>query len=137
MNAFAWKGFAENFLEYVINGAENKIDNFDGRIDNAEPFDGQRRGGLKKFFVEFDDNFLPVFSGGSDFATFAHGVIKFLELFGGIGNIFPVEDWQNVLEIFWHRIILDERIIFKESRKDGARDEMLSEHVISIFRSDF
>ncbi len=136
VNIFIRERAVEIFLKDGVDGADNKIDDFNGGIDNAEPLDGFRDGHAEKFIVKLDDNFLLIFSGGSDLATFAHGVIKLFELRGVVVGIFDIELRENFFKGLRDGVIFGEGVIIKESLEDRSRDDMLSEHFNRVIVGD-
>ena len=82
MNIFIGERAIEILFEDGIDTSQDKIDDFDGRIDDSEAFDGFGRGDLKKFLVKLNYRFLLIFCAVSDLAAFADGLIELLELFG-------------------------------------------------------
>lgn len=93
VNFFIRQRAIEIFLQNVINRLQNKIDDFNRRVNNAETFDSQRQCGFEKFVIKFNDDSLALFGGCSDFATFADGIVKFIKLRVVIFGVKQVENF--------------------------------------------
>ena len=136
MNIFIGERPIEFLFEHGINGAENKICDLDRRINNAEFFGGLFERNAEKIFIEMIDDSLTISGVAHVTAIFANVFIKTRKNFMVFAHAVFVEFIKNFLHGAADGIFICEGIIFKQSLKDWARDEMLSQHINRLFRRD-
>lgn len=129
MDAVVGQGSAELLLQQVVDGVDDKIDDFDRGVNDAEALGHLREGVAEEFVVEFDDNLL--FAGGvvDAVGAHAHGGV---ELFEGVGFLFEamfVEEVEHALHGERDGIVGGEGVVAEEGVEDGLGDEVLGEHL--------
>ena len=70
VNIFTGERAIKIFLKDGVNGAQDKIDDFNGGINDTEPLDGFGHRHFKKFVVKLNDNFLLLLGGVGNRAAF-------------------------------------------------------------------
>ena len=63
MHAFVLQAAFEFMPQDVFHAFDDEIDDFDGRVNDAEPFCHAREGVAEEFVVKFHDDFLFAFGG--------------------------------------------------------------------------
>ena len=79
VHAFVLQAAFEFVLQDVFHAFDDEIDDFDGRVNDAEPFGHAREGVAEEFVVEFHDDFLFAFGGFDAAGTQVDGVVEGLQ----------------------------------------------------------
>ena len=79
VHTFVLQAAFEFALQDVFHAFDDEIDDFDGRINDAEPFCHAREGVAEEFVVEFHDDFLFAFGGFDAAGTQVDGVVERLQ----------------------------------------------------------
>ena len=79
MHVFVLQAAFEFVLQDVFHAFDDEIDNFNGRVNDAEPFGHTREGVTEEFVVEFHDDFLFAFGGFDAAGTQVDGVVEGLQ----------------------------------------------------------
>ena len=79
VHAFVLQTAFEFVLQDVFHAFDDEIDDFDGRVNDAESFGHAREGVAEEFVVEFHDDFLFAFGGFDAAGTQVDGVVEGLQ----------------------------------------------------------
>ena len=79
MHAFVLQAAFEFVLQDVFYAFDDEIDDFNGRVNDAEPFGHTREGVAEEFVVEFHDDFLFAFGGFDAAGTQVDGFVEGLQ----------------------------------------------------------
>ena len=80
MNVGVVESFAEILAQDVAYGLNNKIDDFNGRVDNAELFNGAGQRHFEKVIVQVGNNSLAILGVAHIAALLLDIFVKFVEL---------------------------------------------------------
>ncbi|MPN57787.1 hypothetical protein SDC9_205481 [bioreactor metagenome] len=128
MDVFICQFAPEFLLQNIGNRMNNKINNLHWRINNTKFIHNFWECGFKKFIIEFDDNLLFPFSIINAFNAFRDGFIEFCHNISFAFRNLLVQCINHTLHRHRNGIIFDERIIFKQSFKNGLCDNVLRKH---------
>ena len=129
VNVAVGQASVEMFAQDGVDGAQDKIDDFDGRVHDTELFGGLFERDFEETAVQVIDDSLTACGVAHPAATFANLLVEAIENFAVFAHAVAVEHVENFLHGLRHGILFDEVVILKQSLKDGTRDEMLSQHV--------
>ena len=79
MHTFVLQAAFEFVLQDVFHAFDDEIDDFDRRVNDAEPFCHAREGVAEEFVVEFYDDFLFAFGSFNAAGTQVDGVVEGLQ----------------------------------------------------------
>ena len=79
VHTFVLQAAFEFVLQDVFHAFDDEIDDFDGRVNDAEPFGHTLEGFAEEFVVEFHDDFLFAFSSFNAAGTQVDGVVEGLQ----------------------------------------------------------
>ena len=79
VHAFVLQAAFEFVLQDVFHAFDDEIDDFDGRVNDAEPFGHTLESFAEEFVVEFHDDFLFAFGGFDAAGTQVDGVVEGLQ----------------------------------------------------------
>ena len=129
MDAFGAEGLAELCLQHVVDRMDDKIHHLYGRVDDAEALGQDREGPFEETVIELVDQLLPPMSGDHIRCAPLHAGVELGEAVGFLGQIVLVELAKYDLHGARHGICLGKLTALEESVENGARDEMLCQHL--------
>ena len=80
VDALVAEGPAEVPGQGLLSGAEDEVDDLDGRVDDAEGVGGLGQGGLEELVVQLDDDLLPAGVVVDPFGAYSYRVVEALEV---------------------------------------------------------
>ena len=136
VDVFVGEGGAKLRLQHLVHRMEDEVHTLHGGVDCAELFDGEGEGAFEELLIEvFDHRLFPL-----EIVDLTDvGAHRFVEV-GEHGEVlvhgFRFEQVDHHLHGRGDGVVAHKLIVGKEGFEDGARDEVLREHLDALFGRD-
>ena len=135
MNVFIRQSPAEFLLQNIGNRMDDKIDDFNRGVNDAELLNDLGEGRFKKFIIQLDNDLLFPLRVVNPLNTLGDGFIEPRHYVGFPFRYFFMKHIDHALHGNGHRVILDEGVIFKERLEYRLCDDVLRQHFNGVIRS--